>query len=78
MPKDTSNIYSKVSIIINDKKYSKKHNGYILKNSEIIDFSKDHLFKLNNESIESVKVEIEIKHSSSIWTKSIQAFLFTL
>ena len=78
MPKDTSNIYSKVSIIINNKKYSKKHNGYILKNSEIIDFSKDHLFKLNSESIDSFKVEIEIKHSSSIWTKSIQDSLVIL
>ena len=36
----------------------------------MIDFSKDHKFKLNGDNISQFKVEIDIKTSTTLWKKS--------
>ena len=48
--------------------YSKKNKRYT--NKKMIDFSKDHKYKLNGEDISQFKVEIEIKTSTPLWNKS--------
>ena len=65
----SDHIHSKVSMFYEDNMiYSKKNNSY--KNKRLIDFSKDHKYKLNGESISQFKVEIEIKTSTPLWEKS--------
>ena len=72
-----NNFYSKVSILFKEEKlYSKRQNGYNFKKIKLIDISEDHNLNLNSASIDDFKVEIEIKKSMPLWTKSISLSKF--
>ena len=65
----TNNLYSKISLHLRDEQVAcRKRKCY--KTKTLLDFSEDHKFKLQGESLDDYHLKIEIKQSASLLYKS--------
>ena len=66
------NLYSKITLLLKDKQVaSQKRKCY--KTKTMLDFSKDHNFKLQGEALDDYQVKIEIKSTTPPLHKSKQS-----
>ena len=62
-------MYSRISLVLNDKEVCvKRRKAY--QSKTLLDFSKDHKFKLYGENVDDATIKIQIKRSTSPLQKS--------
>ena len=68
-PKPTFQLYSRISLLHKDKEVIiKRRKAY--QSKALLDFSKDHKFKLNGENLDDLSIKIQIKKSAPPLQKS--------
>ena len=65
----STNLYSKITLRLKNKEVACRRKK-CFKTKTMIDFCKDHKFKLQGEAMDDYQVSIEIKRSNTILTKS--------
>ena len=59
------NMYSKITLLQHSKEVTVKRRKKAYHNKTMVDFSKDHKFKLNGENVDDFAIKIQIKRSTS-------------
>ena len=57
-------MYSKITLLQHSKEVTVKRRKKAYHNKTMVDFSKDHKFKLNGENVDDFAIKIQIKRST--------------
>ena len=67
---DSAKLYASVSLLIDSNVLICKKKSSCFQNDQILDFSKEHQFKINKNMLEKYEIKIEIKKTTTIGVKS--------
>ena len=67
---DSCKLYSKITLLLEDKEVCSKKQNKCFQNEHILDFSQEHRFKIIKDDIEKYAIKIQIKRSQSFGVKS--------
>ena len=67
---DSSKMYSKITLLMDSKELLSKKQNKCFQNEDILDFSKEHKFKISKDLIENYIIKIQIKKTTNFGVKS--------
>ena len=67
---DSAKLYASISLLVDSNVLISKKKSSSFQNEQIIDFSKEHQFKINKDMLEKYEIKIQIKKTTSIGINS--------
>jgi hypothetical protein len=67
---DFAKLYASISLVVDSNVLICKKRSSCFQNNQILDFSKEHQFKINKSMLEKYEIKIEIKKTTTIGVKS--------
>ena len=70
---DSAKLYASISLLVDNNVLICKKKSSCFQNDQILDFSKEHQFKINKDMLGKYKIRIQIKKTTTIGVQSMSS-----
>jgi hypothetical protein len=67
---DSAKLYASISLLVDSNVLISKKKSSCFQNDQILDFSKEHQFKISKDMLEKYEIKIQIKKTTTLAVKS--------